>query len=373
MAQDIVSSMFGLSPSEVDRQRQDQIDASALQYARLDPFQRASMGMYQAGAGLGRIGAGMLGLQDPAIAEAQARQAALSQIDPNDPNSYLKVAQATSDPKLRIQLVMAAKQQQAAALAEKEKQVKMKLDEAKAERELAMAERALRDPEAKITNLRRQFMEAYPTESEAQIAVRMQKYLEDEQTGKAKGAGVTVLPGQKDVADIPKFEGYVQNTIKPEMTTISAANSAMRALDLAIRENNSIAIQGAKAQIAKAFGDGNISRKEIEAAGVDASLVGGILDWVSGKAIGTPTLDTMRQMYRAMEALKAVATTRANMSISRMKKVGEMSGVKKEQLDVLLDFPELRVPNEASPVQPSGSQTRTLRSGAKITVTRTGG
>lgn len=147
MDQGIVSGLFGLSPYEVEQQRQNATDAAAAQYAQMQPIQRAAMGMYQAGAGLGRIGAGMLGLQDPAVAEAQQRRAMLSQLDPNDPNSYLKVAQATSDPKLRFQLMAIADQKKKEAIAAQQASTKMAL-------ELAQAQKALREnPNLSVTEV----------------------------------------------------------------------------------------------------------------------------------------------------------------------------------------------------------------------------
>lgn len=117
----IVEGLFGLTPLDIHRQQQEQINSAALQYAKLDPLQRAAMGMYQGGAGLANIGAGMLGMENPAIAEARAREAAIGGLDFSNPEAILQRAQQIGDPRLKLRLTQYAQQlkaqQQAALLA----------------------------------------------------------------------------------------------------------------------------------------------------------------------------------------------------------------------------------------------------------------
>jgi hypothetical protein len=67
--------MFGLTPYQAQEQERQRQKNSAVEYAKLDPFQRANMGIYSGAAGMvGGIG-GMLGYQTPAVRQAEQRQA----------------------------------------------------------------------------------------------------------------------------------------------------------------------------------------------------------------------------------------------------------------------------------------------------------
>ena len=79
MAESIVQGLFGLTPLQLQQQRMAQLDAAANAYAGQDPFQRATAGFYRAGGQIADIGAGMLGMQTPEMADAQRTQQIFSQ------------------------------------------------------------------------------------------------------------------------------------------------------------------------------------------------------------------------------------------------------------------------------------------------------
>lgn len=145
MAQDIVSGLFGMSPADVKRQQYEDMVKRSYQYGQMEPLQRASMGMYQAGAGLADVGGGLLGIKNPQIEEAKMTEAALTGLDISDPKSIAQRAQQIQDPRLKMKLMMLAQQK----MAEKQKmladQSTVTLNEARAEKELALAEKALRE------------------------------------------------------------------------------------------------------------------------------------------------------------------------------------------------------------------------------------
>ena len=128
MAENIVQSLFGLSPYDVQQTRLQDTNAQALQYAKLDPFQKANMSLYQAGSGLGRMGAGMMGMVDPKEQEAQLAEMGQSQIDHSTPEGLLKGAEMfnqVGNPKMAMMYAQAAQ-------AMKEKQSKLDLEAAHA-------------------------------------------------------------------------------------------------------------------------------------------------------------------------------------------------------------------------------------------------
>lgn len=86
------TGLFGLTPEQVQAQRNQQLDASAMQYAQLDPYQRAAMGMYQAGGRLARPVAGMFGMVDQQEEQARMMQEAQRGMDLSTPEGHIEAA-----------------------------------------------------------------------------------------------------------------------------------------------------------------------------------------------------------------------------------------------------------------------------------------
>jgi len=84
---EIVNTLFGVTPESYRQAQQQQADAQALQYAKLDPFQQAN---YSIGRGANMLGGaigGALGGQDPELQRITRRQQIAGQIDYNDDES----------------------------------------------------------------------------------------------------------------------------------------------------------------------------------------------------------------------------------------------------------------------------------------------
>ena len=92
MATDIVPSLFGLTPEMYQQNQQARIDAQALQFAKLDPFERANYGISR-GANMlaGAIGRSFGG-EDPEETKIRMQQQLLSGIDLSDPTSLIQGA-----------------------------------------------------------------------------------------------------------------------------------------------------------------------------------------------------------------------------------------------------------------------------------------
>src|SRR3990167_3477164 len=108
MADNIVAGLFGLSPYQVQQQRQQQINTNAGNFAQLDPYQQANQMLYKGGAGIARAGAGMMGVQDPAVIQAQKQQAALQGADTSTPEGLRTLAQRLQSMGMQEQAMMAA-------------------------------------------------------------------------------------------------------------------------------------------------------------------------------------------------------------------------------------------------------------------------
>ena len=89
------SEILGLftTPEQYQLAQQQAEEAQAIQYANLSPMARASYGTFRAGQQLGSAIGGALGGQDPQLKIISMRQQLASQLNPNDPESYMKVAE----------------------------------------------------------------------------------------------------------------------------------------------------------------------------------------------------------------------------------------------------------------------------------------
>ena len=92
----MASDILGLfaSPDQYQAQQQDLARARALEYAKLNPFQKAEMGIGQSAYNLGGAIGGVFGGQDPQLQKITQRQQLLSMIDPANPDSYAQAIQA---------------------------------------------------------------------------------------------------------------------------------------------------------------------------------------------------------------------------------------------------------------------------------------
>lgn len=187
MAQDIVSGVFGLSPWQVRQQQQQQMNQQAQQFAQMPAVQRGVMGVYQGGSGIADIGAGMMGMVDPAVQEAQQRQAALQGLDISSPEAILQRAQQIQDPQLRMRLMLMAQQMKAQQQEAAYKQAQTKRAEAQAERDYAMANKALMgEPEMKyapeiqkLIALRDSLPDGDPRKAMVEAAIRKATYISE--------------------------------------------------------------------------------------------------------------------------------------------------------------------------------------------------
>jgi len=130
---EIVQSLFGLSPYDVQQQRQQATNTQANAYAQLDPFQRATQSLYQAGAGFGRVGAGMLGMVDPKEQEAQQMQQLAQSGDFNNPEGLRAFAKTLRDAGRvgdSMRFDIAAQQMEAQSIKNRQEQAQTALYEA---------------------------------------------------------------------------------------------------------------------------------------------------------------------------------------------------------------------------------------------------
>ena len=410
----IVAGLFGLTPQMYGEQQRRSALREGIDLAQLTPGQAGAAMTYAGARGLGGAIAGALGIEDPQLKLISARNTIAQQIDQSDPESILKGAQMLSqmgDQQGAMALAQYARQAQS-DVAQTEQRLaagKASLAQAARERqqstpndiqianEIATLEDALSrveelpaDPErtraknlltTRLTELRRLTSKGEKADTKTEIQ-KLQEYAASLPPGspllaqvqavikaksEAKGTTITnVLPGDKALADIPQFRASVQRTIDPQLKAVTAADNALENIQDSIDTNNFASFRAAQTQFARAIsGSGDLSQKELLAAGADPSLLGGTADYVARLFTSTPTLDTQEKIKKTLLAIKKVSTNKAKTEIEAQRKIAYSNpGYEKARVDQALDFPEFSVTGGAE----KKTNTRTLKSGKVVTV-----
>ena len=135
----MASDILGLftTPQQYEQQRLAAMEAQALQMAKLSPMEQGQFGIALGAQQLGRAIGGALGGEDPQLKIISQRQALAGQLDPSNPDSYMKVAQIAAqsgDQKFAIAVADAGRQAAVqVAQANKERQLAVPADIQKAQ------------------------------------------------------------------------------------------------------------------------------------------------------------------------------------------------------------------------------------------------
>ena len=416
----MASEILGLftSPQQYQQQQQDLARSRAMEFARLDPFQQASAAIGQGAYGLAGAIGGALGGQDPQLKMISQRQALANQLDPNDPASYMKIAQAAAqmgDQQFAIliadagrkaaseyalisqrtrekqgadpfeQLVRSGKYTPASMAAYKTSQNVADL------REVDSPDKTpAKIIEARTVALGKGFTEGSPEfntavvnylerpekpESRPSVGSDREAFSLDEfdknyydltpiqraEVNKrvdakriAEAKATAALPGVKEFKDIPELRSKILGVVEPFRKAVNATDNALESLDLSITENNFIGFNAARVQLAKALAGGDLSQKEIAAAGGDPSIFGGLIDMTSTAFTGTPSLDTQNKIKKTINAIQKVALKKGRDEIDAQRNVATKSGFNTDDFAAASDIPEFRprgkkVPTEVKP------------------------
>lgn len=215
------SEILGLftSPQQYQQQQQDLARQRAMEYAKLDPFQKASAAIGQGAYNLGGAIGGALGGQDPQLQKITQRQQLLSQLDRSNPESYkqlAKLAAQNGDPEFAMAL-----SQELIKLQESSAGTELKLAQADKARnwEKATTESATR--RNFITGLEKKFLdnpEYKPTNDEVSQARYIISSESKTKTGTdASGQLLIIQPMDFDFAtpNVMKFFGKFKQQEQP--------------------------------------------------------------------------------------------------------------------------------------------------------------
>jgi hypothetical protein len=383
---EIVQSLFGITPESYRATQQQQADAQALQYAKLDPFQQANFAIGRGATMLGGAIGGALGGQDPELQRITMRQQIARQLNPNDPASIEQGISALSQAgdsqgammlqaeyRKLVESRALVGQREASALASTAQATRERTQASPKEVQLAREVAALTGFEpgtpqyntAYAESLREQMApkptaEAKPNIQKLQeyaatlpVGSVLRKQVEAAIDAESRGKGTTitnVLPGDKALVDIPGFRATVQKTIEPQLKAVDAADNALVNIQNSIDTGNFASFRAAQVQFAKAIaGAGDLSQKELTAAGADPALLGGTADYLSRLFTSTPTVDTQNKIKSTLQAIKKVSTDKANAEIDSQRKIAlRNKGYDPEAVNLALSFPQF----QTAPVAP---------------------
>ena len=105
-------SLFGTTPEALQASRDAALRQQASQYAQLDPFQRASMNLYQGGNRLGGAIGGLLGAQDPELQRSSMLKKLATEFDTTTAEGLTGFARAAAQAGMPQQAMQAAQQAQ---------------------------------------------------------------------------------------------------------------------------------------------------------------------------------------------------------------------------------------------------------------------
>jgi hypothetical protein len=185
--------------------------------------------------------------------------------------------------------------------------------------------------------------------------------------GIATGKGTVVqnimpeIPGDKKFVDIPAFRLSVQRTVEPMSKVVFATDNALTNIKDSIETNNFASFRAAQVQFARAIaGSGDLSQKELLAAGADPALLGGTADYISRLFSSTPTIDTQNKIKSTLDAIRTVSINKANEEIDRQRKIAlRNKNYNPQDVETALDFPEFKKPmGGTGPFTDAGKEQR---------------
>ena len=170
-----------------------------------------------------------------------------------------------------------------------------------------------------------------------------------EEEGQARAKAGAPSSGIKEFKDIPKLRADIISTVKPFRDTVNATDFAIENLALSMKQNNFSAFNAARVQLAKSLAGGDLSQKEIQAAGGDPSILGQLVDIASTAFSGTPSIDTQEKIQATIKAIRKVALQKGRAELDAQRTLAKRSNFTDEDFDLASDIPEFRKKSEIKP------------------------
>lgn len=273
---EIVNSLFGIDPMQVEQNRRVQDFAEAYKLAQLSPLDRATAGIYMGAKQLGRAGQQLFGGDEELNKATQVRQLA-SQFDMTSADGLRQFAQAVAPfaPEVAQQAVKRSDEIVTTGL----QQTKLIAEARKASME-RLGTPETQAEQAKLNELLTQFPDT--VEGRAQAANAFKEW----KSGfKQKEAAAGVAPGEAKIPDLRTAQSIVNDYIgksKESLSTIKTINNYGEM----IKSGNSSQLPQFQRALVKLVGDSQIGQNELKnilgSGGIAADLVDGITKFMTG-------------------------------------------------------------------------------------------
>jgi hypothetical protein len=293
---DIVNSLFGIDPMQIEQSRRMQDFAEGYKLAQLNPLDRATAGVYMGAKQLGRAGQQLLG-GDEQLNKATKVRELTSQFDMTSADGLRQFAQAVAPfaPDVAQQAVRRSDEIITTGL----KQTKLIAEARKASTEkLGTPENQAE--QAYYNNL----LSKYPDtlEGRAQAADDFAKW-KTEQKAKVSAAGATVMPGQAKVTDLRTGREIVKDFTdapKARLDTVKRigiyANQVLR--------DNPTAVPQLQRELVKLAGDNQIGQNEVTRILGSSGFAGNIIEGVNMFLEGKPTNVKVNDLLKGVKAIE---------------------------------------------------------------------
>lgn len=388
MANEVMGTLFGVTPEALMAQREAQLQQRALQFAQLDPMQAAQAGFFTAGNRAGTAIGGLLGAEDPELMRIRQRQNLMQGIDLNNPKSLREAALAarqSGDAPAALQLAQRAMDVELAqsklsseqalisqrnAQAARERQQSVPTDIQVAQRlsalESAIPQYEAAGDETTVRQLKKERDElirlttkegqriSFGADRESIAAELYNKpFASLTQTEKAevnrreaalgKGKTTVVLPGEgtAKVSDLTSFETRVTTNLKPFKEDYDIASTALTLINT---DNPKAGAQVDRA-LARASGDSQLSQAEVTAVASAGSFPQRVVDSVSKFFTGGAGALSKEQKEDVLRVFQKAAADRYNTERSRLNDLYSTSQLSKTQVEAGLGKPlEVKMP-----------------------------
>lgn len=344
---EVMNSLFGITPESLMAERENALQAQAMQYARLDPFQRATAGVYAGANKLGGAFGGMLGAQDPEMMRLQQRQSMLQGLDLTDPESlkqgiqaamqnkdYQAVSELTNRYQDLAKTALAAREKESIITKNlREKEGADPVQQLLRSGKYTVPSMAAYEQSGQISDL----VPVDPNEPTALSETKEGIFLINKKDGKkiarigdapTRGTSLTVAPEIKQAPDIVGAVNAFDKATEKEVAMMESAGLAKRLINQTAKSNNSQAWEAARTTVAKAVGENKLSNEDIRRTGVDPRLVEGALDWVNKKVEGVPNPDIQKQLFVLSSVLENSAKARYDAKVNRTRAAASATGFK---------------------------------------------
>jgi hypothetical protein len=290
MAENIVNSLFGVDPQMLQQQRAIMDANQAYRYAQLDPLQRATMSIYQGGAGLGRAATQLLGGDEQLNRATQIRQLA-SQVDFSDPDSIDQFAQQVSS----INPQVAAEAAKRAA--------DLRLTGARTTRALRETERVEKPEEQVDRDYLTSLYAKYPDTVEGRAAAANEFAEWKNKRRERVAAAGAIKEGEAKIPDLRTAQSIVNDYLGKSKENLSTITDIKNYGEMIKAGNSSQLVQFQRALV-KLVGDSQIGQNELRNILGSSGIAADVIDGISKLIVGAPTNVKIDDVLKGVEVLR---------------------------------------------------------------------